>query len=95
MAQVVLMPTAESNVEQIFEYFASSSVQRSAHKITELTNKLSILEHAPLLGRPLPTGQRELLIGDRRHTYAVRYQYDQARDTVFVLSIRSSSQNVS
>jgi toxin ParE1/3/4 len=93
MARVVLMPTATSNLDEIFEYCTRFNAAGSAGKIKELTSKLRILEHAPLLGRPLTLGLRELLIGHRRHTYIVRYRYEPAQNIVYVTSIRSSSQS--
>jgi toxin ParE1/3/4 len=89
MTTIVLMPQAKDDLEEIFNYLAQFSVNDSAAKTAELTEKLKILEQAPLLGRPIPNNKRELLIGKRRHIYVVQYQYNQAHDIVHVSSIRS------
>jgi len=86
------MPQAKADLDQIFEYFAHSSVINSAGRIAEITAHLRVLAQAPLLGKPLAKNRRELLIGKRRNIYAVEYQYDQPKDTVFVSAIRSRRQ---
>lgn len=48
-----------------------------------------MLEHNPCVGRPLPGGNRELVIGRRAHGYLALYRDVEEIDTVFVLAIRS------
>jgi plasmid stabilization system protein ParE len=92
MAKIVLMPQAKDDLERIFDYFTQRDATNAAIKVAELVSRLGILEHVPLIGRPLPHDRRELLVGKRHQIYAVHYQYDQQRDTVYIIAIRSRRQ---
>lgn len=42
-----------------------------------------------MIGRPVHTDKRELVIGRRSHGYVALYRYVVEIDTVFVLALRS------
>lgn len=86
------MPQAKDDLEQIFDYFTRNCAIDSAARMAELSARLNILAHTPLLGKPLAQHRRELLIGKRRQIYAVEYEYVPRLDTVFIVSIRSRRQ---
>ena len=48
-----------------------------------------MLQYNPLIGRPVSTGTRELVIGRSARGYVALYRYVEQVDTVFVLAIRS------
>ena len=50
---------------------------------------MNILEHNPLIGRPVANAKRELIIGRRSQAYVALYRHVPEIDTVFVLAIRS------
>ena len=55
----------------------------------EILEAIDILTHGPLIGRPVSTGHRELVIGRAARGYVALYRYAAAMDTVFVLAVRA------
>jgi plasmid stabilization system protein ParE len=53
-----------------------------------IASAVEALQFHPLLGRPVESGYRELIISRGRSGYLALYRYDDARDRVLVLSIR-------
>ena len=53
------------------------------------TLAIDVLEHNPLIGRPIAGEKRELVIGRRSRGYVALYRYVAEIDTVFVLALRS------
>ena len=53
-----------------------------------IVSAVEALQHHPLLGRPVESGFRELVISRGRSGYLALYRYDEARDRVLVLTIR-------
>jgi len=58
-------------------------------EIREIVQAIAVLEHNPLIGRPVAEGKRELVIGRRSRGYLALYCYIATIDTVFVLVLRS------
>ena len=62
--------------------------------IQEILEAISVLEHNPLIGRPVEdeareAGTRELVIGRRMRGHVALYRYVPELDIVFVLALRS------
>ena len=74
--------------DRILEYLAEYQVKNSAQRIQEIIEALNVLEHNPLIGRPVNNDKRELVIGRRSHGYVALYRYIAEIDTVFVLAVR-------
>jgi len=62
------------------------AMRGNTRKIIEAIN---VLEHSPMLGRPVNNDKRELVIGHRSHGFVALYRYIVEVDTVFVLAVRS------
>jgi toxin ParE1/3/4 len=58
-------------------------------RIGQIVEAVQILNHIPLIGRPVKDCMRELVIGRGSHGYAAFYRFVAGIDTVFVLAIRS------
>lgn len=50
---------------------------------------LDVLAHNPRIGRPVPGGKRELIIGASGNGYVALYRYFEEADLVAVLGLRS------
>jgi toxin ParE1/3/4 len=64
-------------------------VENPGQRIGEIIIALDVLEHNPLIGRPVANGKRELVIGRSTQGYLARYRYVPEIEIVFVLAIRS------
>jgi plasmid stabilization system protein ParE len=58
-------------------------------RIAEIVEALQLLIQNPTIGRPVPGGKRELLIGTGSHGYVALYRFAKKTDTVIVLTMRS------
>lgn len=83
------MPEVGDDFERIYAYLMQHDVADAFLRIPEIVQALSILEHNPLIGRPVSEDKRELVIGQRSHGYVALYRYIDEIDTIFVLAIRS------
>lgn len=89
MSAVELAAEVGEDFERILDQLARHQVENAGQRIREIVEALDVLEHNPLIGRPLADGKRELVIGRRSHGYVALYRYVAALDIVFVLAIRS------
>jgi len=49
--------------ERILEYLFRYDVRNPASRLEELVEAIDILKSSPMIGRPLPSGLRELIVG--------------------------------
>jgi toxin ParE1/3/4 len=89
MARIELAPDILLDFERILAHLAQYQVAEAPARITTIIAALDILWGSPLIGRPLPGGLRELLIGRGAQGYVALYRYLPAAETAFVLAIRS------
>lgn len=75
--------------DRILDHLANYQVENPGLRIREIIEALNVLEHNPLIGRPVNKGKRDLVIGRRSHGYVALYRYVDKIDTVFVLAVRS------
>ena len=64
-------------------------MRHPASRLEEPVESIDILKRSPMIGRPLPSGLRELIIGRGSRGYVALYRYVPESDVVFVLAIRS------
>lgn len=89
MSRIELASELTGDFDRILDHLARYQVEHSELRILEIINALDVLEHNPMIGRPVINGMRELVIGRRSHGYIALYRYAGEIDTVFVLAIRS------
>ncbi len=88
MAVISYAPRALSDLQRLFDFLAASDPSAAAQTAELIVSALEALQHHPLLGRPVESGFRELVISRGRSGYLALYRYDEARDRVLVLTIR-------
>ena len=93
MATVVLSEQANDDLAHIFEFIAKRNPAHASRRVQTLMDGLHILQTMPLIGRALPDGRRELLLGKRPEGFLARYRYVSELDTIFVLTIESQRRN--
>jgi len=89
MSRIELAAEVADDIERILDHLARYEVDDSPARITEIIEAIGVLEHNPLIGRPVGADKRELVIGRRARGYMALYRYVAAVDTVFVLALRS------
>lgn len=76
-------------MDRIFDHLAQYDVADAPAHIQDIIQAISVLEHNPLIGRPVMDDMRELVIGRRARGYVALYRYIAEMDAVFVLALRS------
>jgi toxin ParE1/3/4 len=89
MSHIEFAPEVGDDFDRILDHLARYQVENPALRIREIIEALNVLEHNPMIGRPLNNDKRELVIGRRSHGYVALYRYVAEVDAVFVLAIRS------
>ncbi|ALX96436.1 MULTISPECIES: type II toxin-antitoxin system RelE/ParE family toxin [Serratia] len=92
MTKIELAPEVRDDIERILDHLAHYEVADTGQRIQEIIQAITVLEHNPLIGRPLGSGTRELIIGQQTRGYLALYKYVPDIDTVFVLAIRSQKE---
>jgi len=89
MSRIELAPELADDFERILDHLAQYEVADASTRIREIIAAIDVLEHNPLIGRPVESNKRELVIGRRSRGYVALYRYAAEIDTVFVLAVRS------
>ncbi len=88
MAVISYAPRALSDLERLVEFLAVSDPHAAGQTVGLVVSAVEMLQHHPLLGRPVESGLRELVISRGKSGYLALYRYDEARDRLLVLTIR-------
>lgn len=87
--RVELVPEILEDLDRVFDHWAAYDALLAPVRVQALLDGLKVLRHSPEIGRPLPGGQRELVIGRGAQGYVARYRYLAEVDVAVVLAIRS------
>ena len=93
MARIELAPELTDDFDRILDHLLENEVQDAASRVREVISAIDVLAQNPLIGRPVETDLRELVIGRRAHGYVALYRYVEEVDTVFVLAIRGQRES--
>ena len=88
MAVISYASRAASDLQRLVDFLAASDSSAAAQTAELIISAVEALQHHPLLGRPVESGFRELVISRGRSGYLALYRYNEARDRVLVLTIR-------
>ena len=89
MSRIEVAPEVREDLDRILEHLNEFDVEEPSIRINEIVHAISVLEHNPLIGRPVRNDLRELIIGRGSHGYIALYRYLSEIDTVFLLAIRN------
>ena len=89
MSRIELAPEVGEDFDRILDHLVRYGVEDPASRIREIVLAIDVLEHNPLIGRPIAGEKRELVIGRRSRGYVALYRFVAEIDTVFVLALRS------
>ncbi len=88
MARIELAPEIRDDFDRILGHLVEHAVEDAPGRIREIIMAIDVLQHNPLIGRPVSADTRELVIGRSARGYVALYSYIEQIDTVFVLAIR-------
>lgn len=89
MSRVILSAGLREDFDRIFDFLFEYVPDHAGLHIEAIIDALDVLASSPLIGRPVALGQRELIISHGASGYLALYRFDPAKDTVFVLAVRS------
>ncbi len=89
MSRIELAPEVGDDFDRILDHLAKYQVDNPALRILEIIEAFNVLEHNPMIGRPVINDKSELIIGRISHGYVALYRYVIEVDTVFILAVRS------
>ena len=88
MALIVVTPNALSDLERLRDFLVDSDPAAADQTIELILAGISVIADHPLIGRPVESAYRELVISRGRSGYIALYRYNETRDAVLVLAIR-------
>lgn len=89
MTRVALSERVHEDLDRIFDFLFARAPEFAVARIEAIVQAFGVLESSPLIGRPAPYGQRELIISTGASGYMALYHYDPLTDTALILSVRS------
>jgi len=88
VALVVVTSNAVSDLERLRSVLVFSDPAAANQTIELILAGISVIADHPLIGRPVESNYRELVISRGRSGYIALYRYHETRDVVLVLAIR-------
>ena len=88
MARVELAPGVGDDLDRIYDHLTKHGAEDIQPRMDSIIQAIAVLEQNPLIGRPVQSEMRELIIGRRASGYVALYRYVVELDIVFVLAIR-------
>lgn len=88
MARIIYSARELSDFEQLIDYVVGHDLASAGVAVERIREAISILEHHPLIGRPVEAGLRELIVSRGRSGYLALYRFLELEDVVLVLAIR-------
>ncbi len=89
MSRIELAPEVADDFDRIFDHLFAHGADDVPARINAIVAAIDVLEHSPLIGRPVGTDKRELVIGRGARGDVALYRWLPILDAVFVLAIRS------
>ena len=89
MPRVEFASEVADDFSRIVDSLESRGVDDIPARLAEIVDGFDLLQAHPLIGRPVPGGSRELVLGRARRGYVALYKYVPEADVVFVLALRS------
>ena len=92
MSRIELAPEVADDLDRILGHLLEHEIADAATRVGDIIRAIDVLERSPLIGRPVATDLRELVIGRGTRGYVALYRYVTQLDTVLVLAIRGQKE---
>lgn len=93
MARIELAAEVLDDFDRFFDHLSKLEADHIPRRIGAIVDAVQLLEHSPMIGRPVRGGKRELVIGRGSHGHVALYRFVTAIDTVFALAVRSQRES--
>lgn len=93
MPRVALAQEVGDDFDRILRHLRDHQIADAHARVDSIIRAIDVLEHNPLIGRPVSgSDMRELVIGRRSRGYVALYRYVAEIDMVLVLGIRGQKE---
>lgn len=88
MARLIYSERALGDLERLTEFLVDTDAAAAAETVVLVEEAVAVLKRHPLIGRPVESGLRELVISRGRTGYVALYSFEAVQDAVLILAIR-------
>jgi plasmid stabilization system protein ParE len=88
MTKWLLAPEAADDLDRLTEFLLEAAPDAAVEVVDLIVDALTVLARHPLIGRPVHSGLRELVISRGHSGYLALYSYDEQADVALVLAVR-------
>lgn len=88
MAELIYSGQALTDLDRLTDFLLEADPASALETTTLIMEAVEVLANHPLIGRPVEEGLRELLISRGQSGYVALYSYEEAEDSVLLLTIR-------
>jgi plasmid stabilization system protein ParE len=88
LARLIYSGQALKDIERLADFLLATDPVNAAATVGLIEDAILVLRRHPLIGRPVESGMRELVISRGRSGYLALYAYDAGIDVAFILAIR-------
>lgn len=88
MARLIYTERALLDLEHLTDFLRESEPVAARETSGLITEAIGVLRNHPLIGRPVDSGLRELVISRGKSGYLALYDFQQSLDAVVILAIR-------
>jgi plasmid stabilization system protein ParE len=88
LARLIYSARALADLERLTDFLVETDPPAALATIELIEEAVAVLRRHPLIGRPVETELRELVISRGRSGYVALYSFEQVYDAVLILAIR-------
>lgn len=88
MARVIYSKTALADLERLTDFLIESDPAAAEATVGLIAEAVGVLANHPLIGRPVESDLRELVISRGHSGYVALYSHEAVHDAVLILAVR-------
>ena len=88
MARLIYTTRAIADLERLTDFLTESDPSAARKTVGLIEEAVKILIRHPLIGRPVDSDLRELIISRGRSGYIALYSFEENNDAILILAIR-------
>lgn len=88
MARLIYSARVLADLERLTDFLVETDPPAALATIELIEEAVAVLRRHPLIGRPVETELRELVISRGRSGYVALYSFEQVCDAVLILALR-------
>jgi len=93
MVRIELAPEILDDTERFINHQEQHEVTNVAERVGGVLEGFQILARSPLVGRPVGSEKRELIIGQGNRGHVALYRYLAGIETIFILAMRAQRES--